>query len=94
MRVQHFREFSEPGAFDAVASIEMGEHVGAEAYPVYTRALHTAYVREFERQRAELEAAGQQSRDIWMALEMLNTGRLRLASKGIEHDGSTIDEAA
>lgn len=40
VRVQHFREFSEPRAFDAAASIEMGEHVGAEAYPVYTRMLH------------------------------------------------------
>ena len=42
VRVQHFREFSQPGAFDAAASIEMGEHVGAEAYPVYTRMLHTS----------------------------------------------------
>lgn len=42
VRVIHFREFHEPRAFDAVASIEMGEHVGAEAYPVYTRAVHTA----------------------------------------------------
>ena len=42
VRVEHFREFSEPRAFDAVASIEMGEHVGAEAYPVYTRTVHTS----------------------------------------------------
>ena len=42
VRVQHFREFHAPHAFDAVASIEMGEHVGAENYPVYTRAVHTA----------------------------------------------------
>jgi cyclopropane fatty-acyl-phospholipid synthase-like methyltransferase/DUF1365 family protein len=42
VRVQHFREFAEPRAFDAVASIEMGEHVGAEAYPVYTRMVHTS----------------------------------------------------
>ncbi|HTJ67678.1 MAG TPA: cyclopropane-fatty-acyl-phospholipid synthase family protein [Actinospica sp.] len=42
VRVVHFREFHEPNAFDAVASIEMGEHVGAEAYPVYTRTVHTS----------------------------------------------------
>jgi cyclopropane fatty-acyl-phospholipid synthase-like methyltransferase/DUF1365 family protein len=42
VRVQHFREFAEPGSFDAVASVEMGEHVGAEAYPAYTRMVHTS----------------------------------------------------
>ncbi|HET9168812.1 MAG TPA: cyclopropane-fatty-acyl-phospholipid synthase family protein [Actinospica sp.] len=42
VRVEHFREFHAPRAFDAVASIEMGEHVGAEAYPVYTRTVHTS----------------------------------------------------
>ena len=42
VRVQHFGEFCEPRAFDAVASIEMGEHVGAEAYPAYTRMVHTS----------------------------------------------------
>ncbi|HEY3871117.1 MAG TPA: DUF1365 family protein [Actinocrinis sp.] len=42
VRVQHFREFHEPGGFDAAASIEMGEHVGAEAYPIYTRTMHTS----------------------------------------------------
>lgn len=40
VRIQHFRQFAEPRAFDAVASIEMGEHVGAQAYPAYTS---TAY---------------------------------------------------
>jgi cyclopropane-fatty-acyl-phospholipid synthase len=42
VRVQHFREFAEPRAFDAAASIEMGEHVGAVAYPAYTRMVHTS----------------------------------------------------
>jgi acyl transferase domain-containing protein/NAD(P)H-dependent flavin oxidoreductase YrpB (nitropropane dioxygenase family) len=57
-----------------------------------TRALRTPFVDEFARQRAELEAGGAESRDIWMSLEMLNTGRLRLASKGLEHDGTGIGE--
>ena len=40
--VQHFREFREPRGFDAAASIEMGEHVGADAYPVYARTVRAA----------------------------------------------------
>ena len=43
--------------------------------------------------RAELLAAGTDHREIWAQLEMLNTGRLRFASKGIEHDGAEVDEA-
>jgi acyl transferase domain-containing protein/NAD(P)H-dependent flavin oxidoreductase YrpB (nitropropane dioxygenase family) len=58
-----------------------------------TRALRTAFVDEFARERAELAAAGTDSRDMWVQLELLNTGRLRLASKGLEHDGTEIDEA-
>jgi cyclopropane-fatty-acyl-phospholipid synthase len=42
VQVRHFREFSTSQAFDAAASIEMGEHVGAPAYPAYTRMLHTS----------------------------------------------------
>jgi cyclopropane fatty-acyl-phospholipid synthase-like methyltransferase/DUF1365 family protein len=42
VRIQHFREFVEPCAVDAAASIEMGEHVGAEAYPAYARMVHTS----------------------------------------------------
>jgi acyl transferase domain-containing protein len=58
-----------------------------------TRALRTAYVTEFAQQRAGLEAAGADRREIWAELELLNTGRLRLASKGREHDGSEVSEA-
>ena len=36
VRLQHYREFdTAPASFDAVSSIEMGEHVGEEHYPVY-----------------------------------------------------------
>jgi acyl transferase domain-containing protein/NAD(P)H-dependent flavin oxidoreductase YrpB (nitropropane dioxygenase family) len=58
-----------------------------------TRALRTPFCDEFDRQRTELEAAGTESREVWMHLELLNTGRLRLASRGLEHDGTHIDEA-
>jgi cyclopropane-fatty-acyl-phospholipid synthase len=35
VRLQDYRELDEP-VFDAVSSIEMGEHVGQDQYPVYT----------------------------------------------------------
>ncbi|PTR31755.1 cyclopropane-fatty-acyl-phospholipid synthase [Rhodococcus sp. OK519] len=38
IRVQDYREIPD-GPFDAVASLEMGEHVGRRNYPVYARAL-------------------------------------------------------
>jgi cyclopropane-fatty-acyl-phospholipid synthase len=43
VRLQDYRDFdSAAGAFDAVASIEMGEHVGEELYPVYAGVLYRA----------------------------------------------------
>ncbi|MDI3242344.1 cyclopropane-fatty-acyl-phospholipid synthase family protein [Arthrobacter sp. AL08] len=38
IRVQDYREIPD-GPFDAVASLEMGEHVGQQNYPVYAAAL-------------------------------------------------------
>lgn len=43
IRVQDYREVPDR-AFDAVASLEMGEHVGRRNYPVYARALRDAVV--------------------------------------------------
>ena len=45
VRLQDYRDFgnAEPAeAFDAVASVEMGEHVGQELYPVYVGVLYRA----------------------------------------------------
>ncbi len=39
IRVQDYRAMTD-GPFDAVASIEMGEHVGENNYPTYARILH------------------------------------------------------
>jgi cyclopropane-fatty-acyl-phospholipid synthase len=39
IRLQDYREVTETG-FDAVSSIEMGEHVGDRQYPTYTRVVH------------------------------------------------------
>jgi cyclopropane fatty-acyl-phospholipid synthase-like methyltransferase/DUF1365 family protein len=43
VRLQDYRELAETGeSFDAVSSIEMGEHVGEQQYPVYAGILHGA----------------------------------------------------
>lgn len=74
-------------------AVEAVETACLETAPGHvTRALRTAFCDEFERQRTELEQAGTESREVWMHLELLNTGRLRLASKGLEHDGTHIDD--
>ncbi|MFW0796238.1 cyclopropane-fatty-acyl-phospholipid synthase family protein [Gordonia sp. CPCC 205515] len=39
IRVQDYRDIDDP-PFDAVASIEMGEHVGQRNYPTYAQVLH------------------------------------------------------
>jgi acyl transferase domain-containing protein/NAD(P)-dependent dehydrogenase (short-subunit alcohol dehydrogenase family) len=76
-------------------AVEAAETALLETSPGHvTRALRTAYVAEFGQQRAGLEAAGADRREIWAQLELLNTGRLRLASKGREHDGTEVSEAA
>lgn len=40
IRLQDYRNVPERDHFDAVASIEMGEHVGARNYPTYAEVLH------------------------------------------------------
>jgi cyclopropane-fatty-acyl-phospholipid synthase len=42
IRLQDYRDVPERDHFDAVASIEMGEHVGAQNYPEYAQALRRA----------------------------------------------------
>lgn len=43
VRLQHYREFDDPPAsFDAVSSIEMGEHVGERYYPNYVDVMYGA----------------------------------------------------
>ena len=40
IRLQDYREIPERDHFDAVSSIEMGEHVGQKNYPTYASVLH------------------------------------------------------
>lgn len=56
------------------------------------RCLISQYVEEFESKRAELAATGAGRNEIWQRLELMNIGRLRLATKGREHDGTEVDE--
>ncbi|MFY1637914.1 SDR family NAD(P)-dependent oxidoreductase [Solwaraspora sp. WMMB335] len=61
-----------------------------------TRCLHSGFVEDFHALRAELEAAGVENRQVWEHLELLNVGRLRIASKGKRRDGDAlvdVDEA-
>ena len=61
-----------------------------------TRCVETDYVRVFADTKARLEAEGLAASDVWAQLELLNLGRLRVASKGLVHGdaGPTeVDEA-
>ncbi|MEU4554356.1 SDR family NAD(P)-dependent oxidoreductase [Micromonospora violae] len=61
-----------------------------------TRCLPSPFVDDFHSVREELESAGVENRQVWEHLELLNVGRLRIASKGVrrEDDGLVeVDEA-
>ena len=42
IRLQDYREVERTGVYDAVGSLEMGEHVGRRNYPAYAQVLHDA----------------------------------------------------
>ncbi|MEV7092500.1 SDR family NAD(P)-dependent oxidoreductase [Amycolatopsis sp. NPDC051045] len=54
-----------------------------------TRCLPSPYTAEFEQVKAGLDATP----EAWQRLEELNTGRLRVASKGVRRDGEALDAA-
>ena len=88
------REAVETGAIgsafqDAAASCE--RTVLLETAPGHsTRCADTDYARAFEEERDRLDRANVASRDKWEALEQLNLGRLRVASKGLTREGSEL----
>ena len=53
---------------------------------IYTRCAKTEFCDEFENARRQLLLDGKSEHEILMALEMLNIGRLRIASKGVVHN--------
>ncbi|MBB4753705.1 type I polyketide synthase [Actinoplanes lobatus] len=56
-----------------------------------TRCVASPYAAEFTAARDRLRAAGTPDREIWDALERLNLGRLRLASKGLRRTGGDLE---
>ncbi len=55
-----------------------------------TRCADSPYVRTFTETRARLAAGGVPREQIWVELEQLNLGRLRVASKGLRRDGDEL----
>ncbi|RLK58680.1 type I polyketide synthase [Actinokineospora cianjurensis] len=55
-----------------------------------TRCLPTPFVTQFEAAAEDLTARGVVARDRWRALEALNVGRLRVASKGLRREGPDL----
>ncbi|MFZ8499124.1 hypothetical protein ACO1NC_14140, partial [Staphylococcus aureus] len=51
----------------------------------------TPFVGAFARERTRLEAAGEEPRAVWAALEQMNLGRLRIAAKGVTRDADGGD---
>ncbi|MGE0194332.1 MAG: SDR family NAD(P)-dependent oxidoreductase [Methylocystis sp.] len=49
----------------------------------FTRCANTSFCDEFDKTRSDLILQGKSEEEILMALEMLNIGRLRIASKGV-----------
>ncbi|WP_306204815.1 SDR family NAD(P)-dependent oxidoreductase [Actinoplanes sp. RD1] len=57
-----------------------------------TRCLPTTFVDDFHALREQLQAAGVENRTVWEKLELLNVGRLRIASKGVTREGDSLVE--
>ncbi len=57
-----------------------------------TRCLRSGFVDQFQAEKQRLQAAGQDQQAIWKALEELNVGRLRVASKGVQRKGDRLVE--
>ncbi|MFE9610908.1 SDR family NAD(P)-dependent oxidoreductase [Streptomyces sp. NPDC006012] len=55
-----------------------------------TRCLPSPFVDDFHALRENLEKAGSSNRTLWDQLEVLNVGRLRIASKGLRREGSEL----
>jgi acyl transferase domain-containing protein/NAD(P)H-dependent flavin oxidoreductase YrpB (nitropropane dioxygenase family) len=55
-----------------------------------TRCAATEYVATFEAERRRLEAGGTDAKEAWAALEGLNLGRLRIATKGLARDSDRL----
>src|SRR5207302_11424719 len=57
-----------------------------------TRCADTPYVAAFNRARDHLSSRGAAAGEMWVELEQLNLGRLRIASKGLRREGDALVE--
>jgi acyl transferase domain-containing protein/NAD(P)H-dependent flavin oxidoreductase YrpB (nitropropane dioxygenase family)/NAD(P)-dependent dehydrogenase (short-subunit alcohol dehydrogenase family) len=55
-----------------------------------TRAADSGYVRAFAEEKRRLMEEGVDAQAMWAALEQLNLGRLRIASKGLRREGDAL----
>jgi acyl transferase domain-containing protein/NAD(P)H-dependent flavin oxidoreductase YrpB (nitropropane dioxygenase family)/NADP-dependent 3-hydroxy acid dehydrogenase YdfG len=73
------------------AALEADTTVLLETSPGHaTRCVDSDFVRTFAAERRRLVDAGTSAKEMWAELEMLNLGRLRIASKGLRRDGESI----
>jgi acyl transferase domain-containing protein/NAD(P)H-dependent flavin oxidoreductase YrpB (nitropropane dioxygenase family) len=56
-----------------------------------TRCADTDFADAFAREKERLAAAGVASKELWVQLEQLNLGRLRIAAKGLRREGERIE---
>ncbi len=74
-------------------SISQNKTVLLEAAPGQeTRALATPFTQLFNQEKKHLYATGMDSKEVWIKLEVMNIGRLRIASKGVERRGKELIE--
>ncbi|MFS8098535.1 SDR family oxidoreductase [Lentzea alba] len=55
-----------------------------------TRCVSSPITSDFQETEERLRSSGVPDREIWEALEQFNVGRLRIASKGVERQGSSL----
>jgi acyl transferase domain-containing protein/NAD(P)H-dependent flavin oxidoreductase YrpB (nitropropane dioxygenase family)/NAD(P)-dependent dehydrogenase (short-subunit alcohol dehydrogenase family) len=75
------------------AAVDCRQTVLLETAPGHsTRCADSGYVRAFAAERSRLQSTGTDAQEMWAALEVLNLGRLRIASKGIVREGDALVE--
>lgn len=73
------------------AAIDCAATVLLETAPGHsTRCADTEYVRMFRAERERMQREGLPAQEIWLRLEELNLGRLRIAAKGLQRDGDRL----
>jgi len=88
------REAVETGAIRAGfqdAALECERTVLLTTAPGHeSRCVESGYVHTFRAERERLVAEGTEPKQVWLELEQLNLGRLRIAAKGLRRDGGTL----